>query len=523
MNLRSRLLGGTERILAGLLACTLFGAAAAFGGSAWWARPLLAALTAAWAVGLCFRALFEGRWRVLKSPLTGLGVLALGLALVQLAPLPPALASRLSPRARDLYSTGVPIVQARADDPSLSIPESTPSRSPSSLDRPATLRWLVGALGCLAIFGGVGHFVDRLGRVYLAWGSVVAAFGLNTAIVLVQLASGSGGLYGFIQPGDRSWAPSSGEMMATPNQVALRVIEPAADAPPGPHPAWALARPDRPFLVGTMPGGPGAYLALSALGLPMALGLVLQMLAPRGSREGLWSRLAASGRGSPAVLLVGVIASGSVATGIIAGPLYAAPIALAAILVGLPAARSSGLRWSVVGLTSATLLGLGLGAAASRSDWIPEPMRPADARREIRASLAVWREAAAMARDHPIVGIGLGAFGSVHPAYKGRDVAETTARSGVVRWCVESGAAGVGLAALAALWCLAKLPGAVRRVGTADRPLAYGMIGATCGFGLFSAIHWSADLAAISLAAGALGGTCNRWLAGGTDLFVDRG
>ena len=72
-------------------------------------------------------------------------------------------------------------------------------------------------------------------------------------------------------------------------------------------------------------------------------------------------------------------------------------------------------------------------------------------------------------------------------------------------------------------WCLYRLPGAMRRVGTADRSLAYGLIGAASGFSLYAAAHWSVELPAVAVAASALGGTWNRWLAGGTDLFVERG
>jgi hypothetical protein len=49
------------------------------------------------------------------------------------------------------------------------------------------------------------------------------------------------------------------------------------------------------------------------------------------------------------------------------------------------------------------------------------------------------------------------------------------------------------------------------------------LIGAAAGFTLFSAVHWTVELGSVALAASALGGTWNRWLAGGTDLFVERG
>ncbi len=81
---------------------------------------------------------------------------------------------------------------------------------------------------------------------------------------------------------------------------------------------------------------------------------------------------------------------------------------------------------------------------------------------------------------------------------------------------------GMGLVGLGILWCLVRLPGAIRRVGTADRPLAYMLVGVVVCFTLFSAIHWTIEVMAVALAGCAVLGTCNRWLAGGTDLFVER-
>jgi O-antigen ligase len=94
--------------------------------------------------------------------------------------------------------------------------------------------------------------------------------------------------------------------------------------------------------------------------------------------------------------------------------------------------------------------------------------------------------------------------------------------SSLLQWWVESGFVGLGLLGAGLLWCLARLPGALRRVGSADRALAYGLIGAAAGFTVFSAVHWTVELASVALAASALAGAGNRWLAGGTDLFVER-
>jgi O-antigen ligase len=95
--------------------------------------------------------------------------------------------------------------------------------------------------------------------------------------------------------------------------------------------------------------------------------------------------------------------------------------------------------------------------------------------------------------------------------------------SSLLQWWVESGVVGLGLLGLAALWGLIRLPGAIGRVGSADRALALGLIGAVICFGIVSGLHWTVELVAVALAASAVGGTCNRWLAGGTDLFVERG
>ena len=75
---------------------------------------------------------------------------------------------------------------------------------------------------------------------------------------------------------------------------------------------------------------------------------------------------------------------------------------------------------------------------------------------------------------------------------------------------------------LAVLWSVWRLPTCLKRVGSADRALAHGLIGAAVGFSLWSILHWTIELPAVAISASALGGTWNRWLAGGTDLFVDR-
>jgi O-Antigen ligase len=521
VNLRFRLLNGTDRLLAALVATLIVGSTVAFGGHVWWAPPALAAVCLALVLACLLRMLLDGRMKVLRSPLTALWVLSLGLAAAQVVPLSPSASSALSPSSRAVYAVGVLPGRARDLDPSLELPEGPAIRSPVSLDRPATMRWMAAAAACLAVFWAASQYADRLGHLYVVWGSVLVAFFLNTALAVVQLACRSKGLLGwYFEPGrGPAWGPNANDLLTAPNAGVLRALgEPQAG-----HPAWAVLVPDRPYAIGTLMGGSGAYLALGSLVLPLALGLTLQLLAPRGSREPLSVRLGQSGRGGLVFLLFGLLVASAGIVGMLAGPACCVPFALGLLVAGFPAAWRTGLRGSAIGLTFLTLAALGggvaLGTVWSGSRTIPMPVEPV----ALGPATRVWTDALAIVHDFPVLGTGLGTFASVYPFYKGLDASPTTASSSLLQWWVEAGFVGLGLVVLGGLWCLSRLPGAVRKVGTADRALVFGLIGAAVGFTLFSAVHWTVELVSVALAASALGGTFNRWLAGGTDLFVERG
>ncbi|WP_435006323.1 O-antigen ligase family protein [Tundrisphaera lichenicola] len=520
LTLRIKLLNGLDRALAIALTGLLLGTALAFGGAVWWARPVIAAIT--WIVVLAWviRVSLAGPWRILKSPLSALGFLTILLGTVQLLPIPVKLAGQISPTSTVVASYGVIPSQALIDDPSVTIPPPFLARSPLTLDRPATLRWLAGATVCLAVFWVVSHYSDRLGKAQVIWGSIVAAFFVNSIFGAVQVSNHSGGLYGIIAPGSGpSWAPTLDDAMTAPAELLLRPIEVARLN----RPSMAAALPSRPFLIGSLMGGPGALLALGSLALPLALGMILQMFAPRGTRDGLLARLRDSGQGSLVLLMLGLIMAGSVLVGVLAGPFLSIPFAIGLGVAGLPGAWSSGARRSGLAATALTLLSLGgglaIGEASARGHLGPNTLP----RLDWASARSTWTESVPILREFPIVGTGLGTFEAIYPYYKGRDASSNTAMSSILQFAVESGAVGLGLLATAALWCLIRLPGAIRRVGTADRALAFGLLGSMIGFGLFSAIHWSVELAAVALAAAAVAGTANRWLAGGTDLFVDHG
>src|SRR5208337_725560 len=130
----------------------------------------------------------------------------------------------------------------------------------------------------------------------------------------------------------------------------------------------AVLIPTTPFLFGTMMGGSGAFLALGALALPLALAIVLHLLSPRGSRESLSSRLGYSSQGSLVLLLVVMMLLGSFLIGLVAGPWYCLPVILGMATVGLPALVLPGSRWPALCIVILLLAGIGLGAMLE-SSW----------------------------------------------------------------------------------------------------------------------------------------------------------
>ena len=516
LTLRYKLLTGLDRLLALILTALLLGTALAFGGGVWWARPVIASLAFALVLAWLGRSALAGPWRIHKSPLTALGMMGLMVGVIQLLPWPAALIERVSPRSMAVVSLGMIPELGLRDDPSAEIPPPFLARSPVSLDRSATLRWVVGAAACLGLFVVASHFADRLGKARVIWGSVVAAFLVNVVLGGVQVASLSGGLYGMFTPGSApAWAPTLEDAMTAPSAMMLR---PLGELDPG-GVTLAAAHAERPFLVGSLMGGPGAFLGLASLALPLAFGLMLQMISPRGLRQGLFARLRDSGQGSLVLLMLGLIVTGAVLVGVMGGRMAAGACGIGLLLAGLAGTWSSGVRKTGLAATILVLASLAGGVALGECSVVEAPLPKVD----WPAARATWAEAIPILRDFPVLGTGLGSFPVVHPYYKARDAARNTAMSSVLQWAVESGAVGVGLLLSAGLWCLVRLPGAIRRVGTADRALAFGLLGSLVGFVSFSCIHWTVELPAIALGASAVAGTANRWLAGGTDLFVDRG
>lgn len=523
MSLRQKILVTSDRVLCVLIAAVLLISTLGFGGAVWWIRPILFGATFTLVLTKLMQNLIAGRMPLLRSPLTLLGLLALGLAIVQLAPLPARFARRLSPVAQDIYTHGFIPRLVQTDDPGAKFPETPRIRTPATLDRSATIRWLVGASACLGLFWGVSHFVDRLSRLFLVWGVIVAAFLLNGSLAIVQISCRAEGLYGLYLPGaGPGWAPTLVDLLDTPTTAVLRNVPEVALNSSQSAPRVVLT-PNTSFQFGTLMGGSGAFLALGALALPLTLSLVLHLIAPRGSRESLLSRLGHSSQGSLVVLLAVLMTVCAFLTGMLAGHLYAIPFALGLLTVGLPSATVPGSRWSALGLTALMLVSLGLGVALAASWSVLVGGQPPVHVPDLDAARDLWNESLRIFREFPLVGVGLGGFPTIHPYFKEGDLTSTTAMSSLLLWGVESGWIGLGLLSLAASWSLIRLPGSLKRVGRVDRSLAYGLIGAALSLSLLAVVHWTVELSAVAFSVSALGGTWNRWLAGGTDLFVERG
>ena len=274
-------------------------------------------------------------------------------------------------------------------------------------------------------------------------------------------------------------------------------------------------------------GGPGAFLALGIAGPAAGAGDRPPPGLARGAAARAWpTGWASRARGAWSSCCVMLLAVGAFLVGLMAGP------------VVLPAVRSR--RWPLVGLPGLAMPGAALAglrpdacccwpawgwgrpwrrpgrccSAASPRSAAPTWGRPRGSGPRACRSFATSRWSARAWALSP----------SIHPYFK---IATMSSDHGDEQPACSGGSRRARPAWACSRWpccgACVRLPGGLKRVGSADRSLAYGLIGAAVGFSLLSVVHWTVELPAVAISASALGGTWNRWLAGGTDLFVERG
>jgi hypothetical protein len=523
VTLRLGILQASDRLLTAATATALLGSVLAFGGAVWWYRPAAVAVTLVLVTMQLLKQALEGRIRVFRSPLTLLWLLVLAIAAVQLGPMPAFVARRIAPASHDIYVYGTMPSLAKADDAAVRLQGPTEIRTPATLDRPATLRWLLGAAICLGVFWSVSHFADRLRRLYLVWGLIAAGFMLEAAFAVVQISGQADGIYGVIGSSHPvGWGPSADELADAPGAAMLRSFDPPATIEkPSAFQSLGWA-PRNSFLFGVTPGGSSAFLALGAMALPLSLGIVLHLIAPRGSRESLAWRLGPGGQGSLATLLIVMLVISAFVAGMTAGPWFCIPFAATLCLVGIISSTSPGTRAVSLGLTAVVVASLGLGVALVSAWPVLLGTQPPIAPLSWPSARAVWDQSWAIVRDFPLLGVGFGSFPVIYPYYKSEDLAVNNAMSSVLQSGIEGGVLMYLILAVAGLWCLWRLPSCVTKVGSADRALVSGLVGAVFGFTVWSMMNWTVELPAVAVCASALCGTWNRWLAGATDLFVER-
>src|SRR5262249_9663862 len=160
---------------------------------------------------------------------------------------------------------------------------------------------------------------------------------------------------------------------------------------------------------------------LGALALPLALAIVLHLISPRGSREGLTSRMSHTGQGGLVVLLVIMLVASAALVGMMAGPWFCLPFVVGLLAVGLPGAAGS--RWQLLVLP-ALRVGRRPAVVCLGPVWprlaAPPPRFPAVSWESTRT---VWHESFSIFKQFPWVGTGLGSFGTIHPYAKAHDAA----------------------------------------------------------------------------------------------------
>lgn len=338
-----------------------------FGSVDAWAELILEVAAGTAAV---LAALFGGRgvrWKSLGGlPSLGLGGLVI-LGLVQASPMPARVFRFLDPNAAALRAELLPSTPERVigdPGPIVALPRATISQEPgATLDTAArlTAAWLLFQ-AVVGLGGGYGA-LRRFG-----WAVAVNA-ALLSLFALVQSLTWNGNIF-WVYPAQSSSGWSTGG----------------------------------PFVVHT-------HLAeYMNMGLGFSLAVLLgggRAGQPRGRSDRVW-----------AAYVAGVLATGVITAQSRGG--FLAMLATAGLTGILLRVRLAGFGLALFGAIAVVAVFLGtLGDAVPYGQRLQTILNPADSGYEIR--LEVWRDAARAWRGHPILGTGLGSFGSSLIPYSRRE------------------------------------------------------------------------------------------------------
>ncbi|MCD0483738.1 O-antigen ligase family protein [Streptacidiphilus sp. ASG 303] len=293
-------------------------------------------------------------------------------------------------------------------------------------------------------------------------------------------------------------AAAHGRDAARPEGVLLALLAVAAGYGAGrvagallPAAAPAAAAVAAGLAVAAVPGG----LSGGALAPPLHYGNADAALLCLGA--GAACCAAWSARRPPVrvglLLLAGVLAGLTAAVGSAAGSAAAA----GTVLVSCAAARLRR-RGPLLAVLALCAVLAGVGTVALARGAVPQPLRAHLVAGLSERRVALWDDALAQVRLHPLRGVGPGRFGEVSPAARAdRDTAK--AHSAPLQQAAEQGLPGLALLVCAfawALWTLLRSP----------RPTAVALSAAAAltGLAVQACVDWVLSFAAVSAGAGLL-------------------
>lgn len=499
------------------LVMVLAGSGLLFGGAVWWFRPLaMMGVSLAVAGGLVRIGCLRTRL-FLRSPLLLAALLLGGWATAQLVPLPRAVVRNFAPMADRVNAQGLsPANTGAATDAAAT--GGISSRIPISLNRSEGVRGLL----CLAVGGSVFWFVgvwtDRLPKLLLVMGLLVALGMINSALVCLQLMDGSTGLYGLFQPDQRMFVgPGWVDLSAAPQLTRMENL-PAANPQEA---AWAVQRPVSAGLVGMMPGGLVAWACLQSAAVPALFGCLCYLAQRRGSRFGIVERL----RDRGVLTLWLVMAASLLLTSLLAGSVGKLPVLLpisGGVLMAAFFAMRADLEKRVTlalavlftaGVAGGLMIGRAQDARADQGfdgiwhDWSVYVVFMKD-------SLLIWRHSG-------WTGIGLGAYSSVAPYLKHSFVQPSSSVSSLLTLFTELGLPAVVLGICCMLWATWRMLTRTLRVDAEHRCLLGAVLGSAAGLMMGVALMPGWGLPLLTLMACSILGLADRCLCGASDLFVE--